>query len=452
MKNYLFLILLSVLLSTNCCDRDRSYSPKINGKIMQKQTSVTTINMMGQWYGEGEKELYVKELVRDFSFLNQDIDVNIKFSYQIFNKPPNQDFSWSDCDTIVQMIKQNKWTFDILLVDKYRYFHIGELLHDQNWGQKYLVNFLDEPWFKEVHKNGLFDSTEISKSYGGMVPGPVIEGISNLIFASEYVENLIGLKVKDYGMTFNDFLSYAKAVNNYNSNHNDKITFLSLQNSSSTTTLFNQLAISALGKEKALNKGEGLQALAKVYDELAELSKYEPIRQLPPMTNDPRALYFENCLFNIQASWMVLLWDKANAKATAQMRPCELPSFKDKKAPYYPGYSQVIFVVPKYSKNREAAMRLMKYFSSTESADKWIKYAKCPTGLKNSEIYSDFGEDKYSLIYKHLQSKYGNNQREFDISKIFFNSDKPFDFKIDDVLLGKITAEEALRYVKMQLR
>ena len=120
-----------------------------------------SIKMMGQWYGEGKKELMIRELVQDFSFYNQDINATLEFPYQTFKKSGDIDFFSFQNDSVVKMIQTNNWPFDIIICDESRYLAVGDKVKDQNWGKTYLEDFSNEQWFKDAHKSGLIESQKI---------------------------------------------------------------------------------------------------------------------------------------------------------------------------------------------------------------------------------------------------------------------------------------------------
>jgi ABC-type glycerol-3-phosphate transport system substrate-binding protein len=360
-------------------------------------------------------------------------------------------------DTIAKMAQNDVWPFDIMLCDQWLYYFASVELKDPDWGKKYLVDFSQEPWFKDAHKPGILEDGEHSKLYGGIVPGPIIEGVSNVLFVSEKVENLLGIKVKRNNMEVNDLLMYAQATDNYNKTHSDKITFFSRQNNDALLIMFNQLLHSEYGKLKYTSTQESFRALATVYETIEKLSAYNPIEQytkFPPELSyeaKQRTLKENSFLFNLQPTWIFNLWANSNPEGAKVMKPCEIPSMDNKTSPAYPGSYQVVFVVPKHGKNVEAAKDFIRFMSTNEVAEKWIKYSKCPTGLKSQISYSDFGQEEFDKYFRHLNTKYGNNQIEIDSSTILFGKKSTINFNVDQVLSGSLTAQEALRNVKNQV-
>ena len=60
----------------------------------------------------------------------------------------------------------------------------------------------------------------------GMITGPYIEGFYQPFFYNKTLTDKIGLKIKDRGMTFDDLLSYFKAVSDYNKKNGTDISIL----------------------------------------------------------------------------------------------------------------------------------------------------------------------------------------------------------------------------------
>jgi ABC-type glycerol-3-phosphate transport system substrate-binding protein len=358
-------------------------------------------------------------------------------------------------DSIAGMIRKNEWPFDIMFCDEALYNYAGIKSGIPDWGSKYLVDFSDRAWFQAVHKDGLLN--DYASKYGGIMPGPLVEGVANTLYVSETVEKRLGIKVKRLNMNLTDFIEYAQAVNKYNQSNSEKITFFSTQFKDATKQLFNQFILSAYGKSTPASKNEGIEALALAYEALEKLSKLKVFEQYTTYNGiaydkQQRELKEDKYLFNMQFSWMYLVWFKNNPKGVAAMKPCEIPSLDDKKSFAYSGFFQVIFVVPKNSKQSKAAERFIEFISTKETAEKFIKYFKSPTGLKTGISYNDFGKSAFEIYYKHLQSKYGNNLKQVNISNFLFETDKQLDFKIMEVTTGNMTATEALKDVERQLR
>lgn len=450
----LFFNLLFLLTIFSCSNFELDNA--VENSSESNQVQLKKLRIMGHWFGEGKKELLVREAVREFSLLNQNYDVQLEFPNHIFKDVEESQLFVAEFDSISKMVKSNIWPWDVLFCDQERYRKVGEIVGDPDWGQKYLVDFSEKDWFKVAHKDGLFETMNFKDRYGKTIPGPILEGITDIMFVSGEVEQKLGITVKDLDMTSDDLLQYAKAVSEYNSSHPDKITFFSTQLSNATEFLFTQLVLSIYGNKESGLRLEGLAALSEAYKFMEALSVYKPIDQYidnSGMQYDKaqRILYHDKCLFTMQPTWMYLLWANSNPEGVAKMRPCEIPSMNGGVSQYYVGFYQAIFVVPKNAQNPEAAEEFIKFISSAETADKWIKYSKSPTGLKNNISYTEFGQDNFDAFFRHIQKKYGNNQVEIDLSKYLFKSQKVINYRVQEVLRGTLSAKAALNHVTREL-
>ena len=70
-----------------------------------------TINWMGHWYKADKRYDLVLEMKRDFSFLNQDLKVNLQFPEQIVGTNNKVVVA----HLIAEMIKHNQFDWDIVL-------------------------------------------------------------------------------------------------------------------------------------------------------------------------------------------------------------------------------------------------------------------------------------------------------------------------------------------------
>jgi len=408
------------------------------------------LKWLGHWFGEGKKETLLREVARDFCLLNQNIEIDLEFPYQMANIKPTDATYLYTIDTIIKMVRQNKWPYDLMLCDAFLYSAVADSLNNPNWGKDYLVNFIDQPWLKASHKNMFFETNKHTDNYGAIAPGAYIEGVWNLLYVSSEIENRLGIKVKTLDMNLSDFITYAKAVYQYNQNHIDKITFFSTPHEHGTRPFFNQIVMSALEKDSANNRQEAINALRQAYLAIEKLAPYKPLESNLVYDNE-RTLYHDKILFISYPSWINLLWQKSNPTGAKLMHPCEFPSIENKKASFYSGLYSAIFVVPKNAKNRKEAELFMQFISSQETAEKWIRYSKCPTGLKSQISYSDFGTDEYTLFSQHISRKYQDKLDEVNLATLLFHSNKSIDFQVAKVMNGQITGDEAIKNILKQI-
>lgn len=443
MKKYLTVLILicHLFLLPSCKNARQQDKTTVNNEEKIK------IKWLGQWYGEGKKELLIRELARDFSFINQKYDVELVFPHEMANKDASVSAFSLTTDTIKKMIRDNVWPYDLMLCDAYIYQNVAAAIGDEQWGEKYLVDFKNEPWFIKAHKNSVLNTNQAIANFGGIAPGTYIEGIWNVLYVSTAVEEKLGIKVKRLDMTLDDYTEYARAVYNYNQNHEDKITFLWKVR---PPKVFDQLVLSALGKDTADTNDEAFAALENVYSGLTKLNAYEPNTEYIKSSSE-YDLKEDKTLFVYNSSWITLIWQRKNPQGENKMHPCELPSLKDKKASTYSGMYNAIFVVPKNAKNKEAAIELMKFISSSETAEKWVKYSKCPTGLDYRTVYADFNTDEINQFSQHIKNKYNDNLAEPVLDKILFRKSKNITYSSEEVMNGNMSPREAVAVVKKQV-
>lgn len=442
-KQILLTIPLTLLILFSCKENNTNNKQSTKSALEEK----VTLSWLGHWYGEGKKETLLHELAREFSLLNQGIEIDLEFPQQMANLKEGEWAFYATEDTITKMIQSDKWPYDMLICDSYLYWTIGYKTGDMNWGEKHLVDFKKEPWFIRSHIDYITKEKNNIDKYGGIAPGAFIEGGWNLFYVSSQVEELLGIKVKTHDMDMNDFLSYAKAVHEYNQTHKDKITFLSFPRKDYKDFLHHLLR-SCLQKDKPDNTEEGVEALMEVFKELEKFVSYQPLTEYIKYNGtDDKTLYHDKILFIYFPSWINMFWRKTNPDGEQFMNPCEMPSMNGKKSSIYSGNYNAVFVVPKKAKNRDAAIKFMKFISSEETAEKWIKYSKSPSGLKSRIAYNDFGLDKYSRFSNHISTKYDNRLDEGRIEWFLFQLNKQTHFYVEEIMQGDISADIGLERI-----
>jgi ABC-type glycerol-3-phosphate transport system substrate-binding protein len=452
MKNqtWFCLLTLTVLLVASCKEDNTSIANGSRQSLEIQQTQ-TKLRWLGQWYGEGKKETLVREIAREFSFLNQDIDVELIFPYEMAGLDSFADPFRNVADSILRWVQTDNWPFDILVCDKWFYTDIATVTGDPDWGQKYLVDFQHEDWYKKAHKDYVLSSDEYKGNFGNIAPGAFIEGAWDLLYVSSDVENKLGIKAKDFDMSIDDFIGYARTIYEYNQTANEKIT-LCATNYQQLDMVINHLVMTEIGDQQNLSNAEQMKALTNVYQKLEELSKYNPTIQHHTYSTD-RELKHDKALFHLHSTWVTMFWQKTNPEGEKLMRPCEFPSMTGKKAHAYSGTYNAIFVVPKKARNRDAAIRLMQYMSSLDIAEKWEKYSKCPTGLKGRISFSEFGDDAFSIFSNHIDQKYQSRLMDAQLPEKMFNGrQKQLNYHVQDVLNRRMTASQAIAGIQGQLR
>jgi len=453
-----FITCLTILFSCSCFENKIEKENTKATKYIAKK-DVIKLNWLAPWYGEGQKEKLMREIAREFEFLNQDISLKIDFPQKVFG----EGFWFTQVEqNLWEMYQKDEWKYDLMICERNMMRSLSLKSNDPFWSKNNLVDFSQDDWFIQAHKDGII-TEEFKGTFGGIIPGPLLESSVNILFVSNEIEKKLGLKVKRHDMEFSDFLTYAEAVYKYNLSHNDKITFFSTQFQPAFIMLFQQLVLSEYGKTTFSSKQDTYNALSKLYPELEKLAAFKPLEQYTFYTNiniyeAQYILNHDKYLFNLQPSWIVPLWMSSNSQGAKKMKPCEIPSLEGRKALSYPGNFTSLFAVPKNSKNIEAVKRLVRFMTTAEQGEKWIKYSKNPTGLKTRIVTTDFGTEEYDIFYRHIQNKFGVSLIEADLFYTFFGtpaSGYKFDmsafnnsFHATDIVLGKITAGEALNLLK----
>ncbi|MFA9392322.1 MAG: hypothetical protein ACERKD_21105 [Prolixibacteraceae bacterium] len=444
-------ITLVLFLGTMLSCSSQKTEVQNQSSIVQKVDSQATVKWLGQWYNEGKKETLIREISREFGFKNQDLAVELTFPYQAAGLDSFADPFKSISDSIIVWAKTNTWPYDIMVCDKWFYSTVATALNDQKWGEKYLVDFKNEDWFIKSHKKYVLNVGEYMGNFGGIAPGAFLEGAWNLLYVSSEVEDKLGIKVKDLDMTIDDFIGYAQKVDLYNQTASEKITFCAT-NYMSMQTVIDQLVRSELGNEQNSKKVDPMQVVSKVFEKLEILAQYSPVEQYHEYISD-RELKQDKALFHLHSTWVSMFWQRSNAEGEKLMRPCEYPSMTGKTAPGYSGTYNAVFVVPKNAKNREGAIRMMKFISSMDVAERWENYSKCPTGLVSRISLNEFGTDGFSVLSQHISKKYDNHLEDATFTeKMFPPNHQNIDTYALEVVGGTMTARQAIASIRQELK
>lgn len=445
---YSVVLVLMSFFSTGCTKESVEFSSI-------KKSALVEVNCIGHWKDEGKRELLVREVANEFEFLHQDIKVNLKFPEEVYFKGSAGDAT--EVGFIVKEItsKQPKW--DIIRLKDY-YSKVAVELNDPDWGKKYLVDFSEFPDFVANQQQFLF-SDDYKSQNGGITIGPYNEGFFWALWYNKEVAKKIGLEIKQFGMTADDFISYFKAVYNYNKANNTNIVPYFEENGWITMNIvMTQLFLSCFDNINELKNTDyspdKIKKLESVFKILEELSNYEPTykdRSKVVWLQSERLVKGE-CLFYIQGSWMYNIWDNSNKKAVEIMVPAEMPSMHGTSPCYMGGY-KACWAVPKNAPHKEAAIKLLKYWATNGIADKWVRYTKCPTGLKGVLVSSTFGLDTYENFEYNLSKKYGISMiNPGDNRYILGYKNRDISFSVIDIIEKKKTAAQTIAEIKKQIK
>ncbi len=414
----------------------------------------TEINWIGQWQGEGDKEKFLTEIANEYEFMHQDVKVNLKFRDDVYNAKDEAAF-------IIEQMKKPVADWDIIVRVHVNYQTIANELNDPNWGEKYLVDFSKIPGFIESHKD--FIKTDMyKKRYGNVIFGPFNEGQLCTLYVNTEVAKKMGIEVKQYGMTFDDFLDYIKKADEYNKSHDYIAPIFEDANWIQSEIIFKNLFFSLLDNyDEVLDTRltpEKLKALETTYKACEELSKYNPIirnRQRMNWGRDNIYPLEDSCLFMPNYTFMYNIWKMKGKEKMYKILPCELPVFKPSTV-YLGGYV-ANWAVLKNAPHKDEAIKLMMYWCKPEVAEKWVRYTKSLSGIKGNLTTNTFGVDPFENFMYTIDKKYnGKMIQELDNryilgDKLLANKNFKVLFRVIDVLEGHMTAEQAMDDIKRNI-
>ncbi len=449
MKLGIIICILLLVFSSGCIDDEEP--------VMTKRTDVSgssgqpehMVNWMGHWLTEYGRESLVQEVAQDFELMNPDIDVNLKYPPQIMGFRSSEETG----KFIADMIKTGNIEWDIVWIDQFIYQFAAEQLDDPDWGRKHMVNFEEIEGFRQTQKSFIIDDPVYREQTGGIIVGPYIEGYYMSIFYNKDVAEKMGIDIKQYGMSFEDLLEYVKAVEEYNHKHNTTIApFYESEIRTTMEILFQNLFVSELENFSEAKEEIGSErknaALLKTFQAFEELGKYNPLIESYKDNVFFRTRHLvlnDECLFFVNGIWMYSHWMGIDEEKTKKMVPAELPVFQEVN--YYSGSFIPTWAVMKDSPNRKEAIKLLMFWSRPQVAEKWVRYAKAPTGLVGHLSTSDQADDVFGQFQAEITEKYGGNVHYSANAGYIFGEENrllkdDLNEKIIQLLDGEITAEQ----------
>ncbi len=427
--------------------------------ISNQVTEEKTINMQGHWKGEDLRENFVTETIKEFEIRNPGNSVNIKWNMDF---PDEREGA---LQATINQFKTGKIEWDVIWLEPFYYQEIADGLGDQDWAKNYLVDFEAIPGFKESQKSFILSDPQYRNHMNGMITGPYIEGFYQPFFYNKDLAEKIGLNIKDKGMTFNDLLGYFKQVDDYNKANSTNIPILydsgdykgGIGYAPSVWNIFQSLFRSefeSLAELENLNPSpKKLVAIRKALGSLEEMSAYKPLITGWKDLNWFNTRYYvleDKAVFTAcGASWMYSHWHGIDAKKTMKMVPVEMPMYQG--VDHYMGGYNPMFAVAKDSPVRDEAVKLLMTFSTPNAAEKWVRYAKAPSGIEgNVSTAGDISKktDQFDSFITYITEKYGGNVYDsktvdYILGEKYKDLTLQFTMHLGDVVDGKATAEEA---------
>ncbi len=417
------------------------------------------INLQGQWKGEDLRENFLTETIKEFETRNPNISVDIKW---------NGDFLGGREGAIqasINQFKTGKILWDIIWLEPFYYQEIANGLNNPDWGKKYLVDFETVPGFNETQKSFILSDPQYRNHMNGTITGPYIEGFYQPFFYNKELTDKMGIQVKDKNMTFDDLLGYFKQVSDYNKKNKTSIPILydsgdykgGIGYAPSTWNIFQSLFRSQFASladlESTTPSNTKMAAVKKVLGSLGELAKYKPLISDWKDLNwfDTRNYVLENkAVFTVcGASWLYSHWHGIDATKTMKMVPVEMPTYEP--VDHYMGGYNPMFAVAKDSPVRDEAVKLLMSFSTPNSAEKWIRYAKAPSGIKGNISKAggvSTNTDQFDNFITYITEKYGGNvfdskTVDYILGEKYKDLTLKFTMHLGDVMDGKVSASAA---------
>jgi ABC-type glycerol-3-phosphate transport system substrate-binding protein len=367
------------------------------------------LNWIGHWLQEDKRETLVRETAAEFAFLNQDIDLNLKFPAQILgvrSKPLLAHY-------YVEMIRSGNIEWDVIWMDDDIYYAAAVELKDPYWGKKHLVNFEAVKGFTETQKDFIITDPTYRNHTGGILVGPYIEGYLFALYYNKDVAKMLGLDIKQYGMTFNDLLGYVRKVAEYNQQHGmDIAAFYEAKDWTTTEIMFQNLAKSEIEDFREASSEatspEKRAAMLKTFRAFEKLGKYHPLIKSYDKNiwfNTRDLVLNDQALFYINGTWMYSHWQGIDKEKMKKMVPAELPVFQS--VDHYLGGYLPTWAVFKNAPHKNEAVKLVMFWSTPTIADKWVRYTKNPTGLRGALASPGIGEDVYEQFMRRITGEYG---------------------------------------------
>ena len=149
---------------------------------------------------------------------------------------------------------------------------------------------------------------------------------------------------------------------------------------------------------------------------------------------------------------MYNIWLKYDKSKLKDIMPAEYPVFKTTNI--YIGAYQIMWAVLKKAKHRDEAVKFLLAMNKPSFADQWVRYTKCPTGIKGSFTDSSFGKDQFELFTNHIAKRYGTRKYPLAANSehILGISRKEIPNYYEEVIFGKISADDAIKKMRAALK
>ena len=412
---FIMLVVAQLLFGCDSVGGEKTATrPAVDGEISTPdEPPLVRLNWIGHWKGEDRCEELLRNLKEEFEFTHPGVKINLVFNVDLPGDSP--DHKKKAAEEIIWMIKTGTLDWDIVFLDIAVFEYISEKLGNTDWLRENFVDFATVPGFMVAHKEVITEDPFYTTRFGGIMPGPFIEGYIQNIWFNAAVAAKIGVTVKQEDMTFADFLGYAKALAEYNRQHGTAMSLLHTSSFNRLDTFFETWFKSLFDSYEA--------AIEPIYSErkalafLHTLQAFEELAQYQPLLNPGwaglsmdemtrRFLYDDDGLFLVAGSSMYNRFRGVNPQLLEEkIRPAEPPVLG--RANGLIGEFTPVFAVMKKSRNAAIAVDFLMSWTSSATAEKWVRFTKNPTGIRGN--LADRGIEQGNIFEKFIvdmQNKY----------------------------------------------
>lgn len=413
------------------------------------------LNWMGHWKGEFGRQELIEAAKKDFEFLHPEVHINLTYNVDLPGKEKNHKIRVTD--TIINMSETGQIAWDIIYFPISVYEHLSDKLENPAaWVQEHLVDFTDVEGFAETQKDFILTNPLYRERMGGILSGPFFEGyIMNPWFNTKLAEK-IGIKVKERGMLFEDFLGYAKALHEYNKTHGSSVPFIKISSWNRLELFFETFFRSLFDDFSSATKEEFNAQKKEAF--LKTLYAFERLAQYQPILNaDWKQLKFtdylkdfvlnDDGLFITGGTYMYGHFYNIEPQQSIKLRPAETPILSKENglmADFTP-----TFAVMKNSPHRKIAEDFLIFLAKPEYAERWVSKTKSPTGIRGHLAkFAMQSTDVYEKFAMNMQEKYDSTTMVCLRNPTYvFGKNGPVTinelrFNLARILEGNLTAQE----------
>ncbi len=442
----LFLPALTFIFFSACLEQSNN---TLHYKKLPEVEHSSTINFIGHWLNEGDREMFTRNIARVYEFENQHIRVNLKFPEEVYYDHSDRT---SNERYVAKVVSEGITDWDIIRVN-HEFREVQTLLGDEDWAKNNLLDFSQLDEFRESTIPELL-SNESLNEWNGIIPGPFIEGQYWALWTNQSVAEKIGIEVKQFGMTFDDFAGYLKALHEYKLKNpeDDIIPIYESHVWETTMAIAIMLYASELNDPEEFLLGEitprRLEAWQKTLEAMEQIAAYQPLHPSWRKTawNETHDMMLNGkCLFYVNGSWMYNIWKGIDDEKIWDIIPCEFPAFNHPHT-IYPAAYQIPWAIPKNAPNREEAEKFLLSMNTPAIAEMWSRYTKCPTGIKGNLASAALGGDQFEEFAHYVQNQFGNSRIRYHESATWILNDQHTETNIyyKEVIQGDMTAQEAM--------